>query len=264
MKRTGRLRREGAQIYYEAVGSGPAIVFAHGLGGNHLSWWQQVAHFAERHTCVVFSHRGFPPSSRVPGHDAPDAYADDLAALMDSLDLRDVTLVGQSMGGWTCLEYALRHPERVRALVMASTSGTIDFHQLDDAGVREWAGRAPAAIDAMAARGIHPAIGERMAREQPALAHLYWQILELADAAFREEVRQRLFELRVRAPGLLGELPMPVLFISGEEDRVFAPTASALLARLAPKGEALCLPAAGHSVYFERAAQFNEALGRLL
>ena len=65
MKRTGRLRREGVEIYYERVGAGPALVFAHGLGGNHLSWWQQVAHFAPSHTCVVFSHRGFPPSSRV-------------------------------------------------------------------------------------------------------------------------------------------------------------------------------------------------------
>jgi pimeloyl-ACP methyl ester carboxylesterase len=264
MKRSGRLRREGAEIHYEVVGAGPAMVFAHGLGGNHLSWWQQVAHFAANHTCVVFSHRGFPPSSRLSGHDAPDAYADDLAALLDSLDLREVTLVGQSMGGWTCLDYALRHPQRVRALVMASTSGALDFNQLDDAGVRDWVRRAPAALAEFAKRGIHPASGERMAREQPALAHLYWQILELADATFREEVRQRLFELRVRAPTLLADLPMPVLFITGDEDWVFPPMAGPLLAALAPKGEALRVPAAGHSVYFERAAKFNEALGRLL
>ena len=48
-----KLRRNGAEIYYEVFGSGPAIVFAHGLGGNHLSWWQQVAHFAPTRTCVV-------------------------------------------------------------------------------------------------------------------------------------------------------------------------------------------------------------------
>jgi pimeloyl-ACP methyl ester carboxylesterase len=76
------LRRAGAELYYEVTGEGPAVVFAHGLGGNHLSWWQQVAHFAPIRTCVVFAHRGFPPSSPVPGASAPDAYADDLAALI--------------------------------------------------------------------------------------------------------------------------------------------------------------------------------------
>ena len=66
-----KLRRNGAEIHYEVFGKGPAIVFAHGLGGNHLSWWQQVAHFAPTHTCVVFAHRGFPPSSLGTGADRP-------------------------------------------------------------------------------------------------------------------------------------------------------------------------------------------------
>ena len=48
MKHSGWLQRRGLQIYYEVAGKGPALVFAHGLGGNHLSWWQQVAHFAPR------------------------------------------------------------------------------------------------------------------------------------------------------------------------------------------------------------------------
>ena len=71
----------GYRRAFRMAGQGPAIVFAHGLGGNHLSWWQQLAHFAPRYTCVAFSHRGFPPSSPVPGERAPDRYADDLAAL---------------------------------------------------------------------------------------------------------------------------------------------------------------------------------------
>ena len=264
MRRTGRLRRGGADIYYELTGTGPAIVFAHGLGGNHLSWWQQVAHFAARHTCVVFSHRGFAPSSAVPGAQAPDAYADDLAALIQELNLSEVVLIGQSMGGWTCLEYALRQPQRVRALVMASTSGTVDFAQLGNAEVTAWIEKAPSMLAALDARGIYSASGERMAREQPALAQLYWQISQLTSAAFREAVRQRIGELRVRPPSLLGELPMPVLFITGEEDWVFPPAAGAALAPLARKGTAVRVPAAGHSVYFERAAQFNQIVEEFL
>lgn len=240
-------------------------MFAHGLGGNHLSWWQQVAHFAAMRTCVVFAHRGFPPSGAVPGGGAPDAFTDDLAALIDELELKEVSLVAQSMGGWTCLEYALRRPERVRALVMASTSGTVDFEQLENAKeIREWVRKAPAALAGLQARGIHPASGERMAGEQPALAQLYWQISQIAPADFREAVRRRIHELRCRPPAGLTRLQMPVLFLTGEEDWVFPPAATEGLAALAPKGRAVRVPAAGHSVYFERAAQFNQLVGDFL
>jgi 3-oxoadipate enol-lactonase len=259
-----KLRRNGAEIHYEVFGKGPAVVFAHGLGGNHLSWWQQVAHFAPSRTCVVFAHRGFPPSSAVPGSSAPDAYADDLAALVEELKLKDVALVAQSMGGWTCLEYALRNPAKVRALVMASTSGALDFNLLKNKEVDEWSGQSPSALAELHARGIHPAGGERMAREQPALAQLYGQISELAPAAFRDEVRGRIRELRKQPPALLARLPMPVLFITGDEDWVFPPAAGPALAKLAPKASAVRVPAAGHSVYFERAATFNELIGRIV
>jgi 3-oxoadipate enol-lactonase len=265
MKRsTGRLRRGDAEIYYEVMGDGPPIVFAHGLGGNHMSWWQQLAHFARSHTCIAFAHRGFPPSSAVPGAGAPDAYADDLASLLDTLRVQELTLVAQSMGGWTCLEYALREPKRVRALVMASTSGTLDYNDLDDAEVREWVRHAPAALAELDRLGVHPAAGARMAHEQPALAELYSQIADLSDARFREEVRKRLFALRVRPLAPLAELPMPVLFITGDEDWVFPPAAGPALAKLAPKGRAVRVPAAGHSVYFERPARFNELVGSIL
>ena len=259
-----KLRRGGAEMHYEVSGKGPAVVFAHGLGGNHLSWWQQLAHFAPRRTCVAFAHRGFPPSGPFAGASAPDHYADDLGGLIEELGLKDVALVAQSMGGWTCLEYALRQPGKVRSLVMASTSGTVDFSQLQNAEVDEWSRRSPAELEGLAKRGIHPAGGERMTREQPALAHLYWQISEMAPASFREDVRKRIRELRVQSPKLLQKLPMPVLFITGDEDWVFPPAAGPALAKLAPKGEAVRVPAAGHSVYFERAAKFNELIGRVI
>ncbi len=259
-----KLRRNGAEIHYEVFGKGPAIVFAHGLGGNHLSWWQQVAHFAPTHTCVVFAHRGFPPSSAVPGKTAPDSYADDLAALIQELNLNEVALVAQSMGGWTCLEYALREPGMVRSLVMASTSGTLDFGQLGNAEVDEWVRQSPGRLKELQACGIHPAGGERMTKEQPALAQLYGQISELASASFRDEVRGRIRQLRTQSPKLLEQLPMPVLFVTGDEDWVFPPAAGPALARLAPKGSAVRVPAAGHSVYFERAGKFNEIIGRVL
>jgi pimeloyl-ACP methyl ester carboxylesterase len=168
------------------------------------------------------------------------------------------------MGGWACLDYALREPEKVRALVMASTSGKLDFNQLENTEIQQWVRRSPEALAELQSRGIHPASGERMAREQPALAQLYWQISEMAPASFREEVRVRIRGLRKQPPALLAQLPMPVLFITGDEDWVFPPAAGPALGRLAPKGSAARVPQAGHSVYFERAAQFNDLIGRIV
>jgi pimeloyl-ACP methyl ester carboxylesterase len=260
MNRSGILRRPDCGIYYEVMGNGPAIVFAHGLGGNQLSWWQQLAHFSARHTCVAFAHRGFTPSGAVPGVKAPDAYADDLAALIDELKLRDVRLVAQSMGGWTCLEYALRNPGTLRSLVMASTSGALDFRQLQGAAKPEidaWVARTPGILADLEARDILPAHGERMAREQPAAAVLYRQISQLTPVDFKNGVRARIVEMRNRPPSLLTDLKLPVLFVTGDEDCVFPSAAGPALAALAPKGRAVRVPKAGHSVYFERPAEFN-------
>jgi 3-oxoadipate enol-lactonase len=260
MKRSGYLKRLDCSVYYEIMGEGPAIVFAHGLGGNQLSWWQQLAHFSARHTCVAFAHRGFTPSSAVPGATAPDAYADDLAALIDELKLGDVRLVAQSMGGWTCLEYALRHPAKVKALVMACTSGAIDpaaVPGFGKEGFEAWTKRAGEMNAAMESRGVLAAGGERLAREQPALAVLYRQINQLNADDFRTAVRLRIREMRTQPPSLLAKLPMPVLFLNGEEDSVFPTPAGPGLAGSAPKGRHVSVPKAGHSVYFERATEFN-------
>lgn len=260
MNRSGYLERPDCRIYYEVMGEGPPIVFAHGLGGNQMSWWQQIAHFSARHTCVAFAHRGFTPSSAVPGATAPDAYADDLAALIDELKLRDVRLVAQSMGGWTCMEYALRNPGTLRSLVMASTSGALDFRQLQGPAMAEivaWLAQAPKTMAELEARDIMAAYGERMAREQPAAALLYRQISQLTPAQFKDQVRARIFRMRDRPPALLADLKLPLLFLTGDEDCIFPAAAGPAFAALAPKGRAQRVPKAGHSVYFERPAEFN-------
>src|ERR1700694_2978547 len=115
------------ELYYEIhgpkPGSAPAIVFAHGAGGNHLSWWQQVPLFVYRYTCVVFDHRGYGRSTDVPGHAGGAMLVDDLRALLDHAGIERATFVAQSMGGWTCLAFALAHPERVERLLMCDTHG---------------------------------------------------------------------------------------------------------------------------------------------
>ena len=255
------LERPGCRLYYEVTGAGPAIVFAHGLGGNHLSWWQQVPHFAGRHTCVTFAHRGFAPSSEIAGGPDPADYAGDLAALIDHLALDHVFLVAQSMGGWACLDYALAQPRRVFALVLASTAGAIERRSTllrDPGSLDAWIARAAAARAEMARQAIHPAAGSRMAREQPALHFLYRSIDAMAGANFdKEGLRARMIKLQTRSPDVLKTLAVPTLFITAEEDVVFPPLLAGPLAAAMPHARVEQVVAAGHSAYFERAEIFN-------
>jgi 3-oxoadipate enol-lactonase len=260
-RRRGYLARPDCRILYEVTGSGPAIVFAHGLGGNHLSWWQQVAHFSPRFTCVTFAHRGFAPSSPLPDGPDPADYADDLAALVAELGLVDVRLVAQSMGGWTAVEYALRRPPGLRAVVLAATTGPIDPQRLpaaDRAPIEAWTASASGIRSELARRGIHPAAGARMAEEQPDLHLLYRHIDDMNADLDKEALRGRLMAGRVRAPRVMADIACPVLMIGNDEDCVMPPMAAEAMARIAPNVRAARIAKAGHSAYFERAGLFNE------
>jgi non-heme chloroperoxidase len=116
---------DGTQIYYKDWGTGPAVVFCHGYPLSSDAWENQMF-FLVQHGFRVIAHdrRGFGRSSQpADGYDY-DTFADDLAALLDALDVRDAVLVGHSMGGGEVARYLARHGEdRVKkvALVAAVT-----------------------------------------------------------------------------------------------------------------------------------------------
>jgi 3-oxoadipate enol-lactonase len=263
----GQLERPDCRIHYEVTGEGPAIVFAHGLGGNHLSWFQQVAHFAQRFTCVTFAHRGFAPSSVLSDGPNPQDYAGDLAALIEHLKLDDVRIVAQSMGGWSAVEYALTKPRGLKALVMACTTGTIDPLQIGEperARLNAWLQTEAPKAPALFARGIHPAAGERMAAEQPAMHLLYRHISELNAGLNVMQVGARLMAMRTRAPEELRGVACPILFISGDEDVVIPPFAADAITRAVPNAKVAHIADAGHSTYFERPDAFNAIVEKFL
>lgn len=263
----GRLKRPFGNLYYEVSGSGPALLFAHGLGGNHLSWWQQIAHFAPSYTCVTFAHRGFAPSDPVADGVDPADYPGDLAALIDHLNFTDVRLVAQSMGGWTILEYALAHQTRVKALVLSSTSGTLDRRGSDPSGGRDydsWLKDAEAKLADGTAKGIHPAMGARAAKREPALHLLYRSIDEMAGALDKAKLRAGLRRTATRSVAELKAFRVPTLLITGGEDVVFPPFLASAIAATLPCGEAEMIADAGHSPYFEQAARFNALVDAFL
>lgn len=103
---------DGTVLYYKDWGSGPVVVFSHGYPLSSDAWEYQMMFLVQHgYRVIAYDRRGFGRSSQ-PGHGYNyDTFTDDLAALIDALDLRDVTLVGHSMGGGEVARYISRHGE---------------------------------------------------------------------------------------------------------------------------------------------------------
>jgi non-heme chloroperoxidase len=116
--------RDGVQLYYKDWGpkEGPVVTFSHGWPLNSDSWESQMLFLAERgYRVVAHDRRGHGRSSQPWGGNDMDHYADDLAAVIEALDLKDVTLVGFSTGGGEVARYIGRHgTARVRKAVLVS------------------------------------------------------------------------------------------------------------------------------------------------
>jgi non-heme chloroperoxidase len=96
---------DGTQIYYKDWGSGPAVVLSHGWPLSSDSWEAQMLFLAEHgYRCVAHDRRGHGRSSQPWDGNEMDTYADDLAALIEALGLRDVALIGFSTGGGEVVE----------------------------------------------------------------------------------------------------------------------------------------------------------------
>jgi non-heme chloroperoxidase len=115
--------KDGTTIYYKDWGSGPAITFSHGWPLNADAWDGQMLFLAQNGFRVVaHDRRGHGRSSQPATGNDMDGYADDLAALIEKLDLRDVTLVGHSTGGGEVARYIGRHGTKrvARAVLIAA------------------------------------------------------------------------------------------------------------------------------------------------
>jgi non-heme chloroperoxidase len=101
---------DGTEIYYKDWGTGQPVVFSHGWPLSADAWEAQMFHLAERgYRCIAHDRRGHGRSGQPWNGNDMDTYADDLAALVDALDLEDVIHVGHSTGGGEVARYIGRH-----------------------------------------------------------------------------------------------------------------------------------------------------------
>jgi 3-oxoadipate enol-lactonase len=247
----------GIHLYYESHGEGPAVVFAHGAGGNSLSWWQQVPFFARRFRCITFDHRAFGRSRD--GHGEAQlgrrAFHDDLRDLLDHLDIADARIVAQSMGGRTAVGFALRNPGRCKAIVFAGTTGgAVDdgVRELQEAHRQSEVGRLP-----LLKRAVSPALKD----QAPDVDFLYRAIARLNPKRDRDFLAP-VAGYRGSSAQRLADAGIPILFLVGQHDAITPPAIIEGCHRAVVGSAFAVIEGAGHSSYFERPDAFNETVLR--
>jgi len=249
----------GVKLHYKLAGGGePAIIPLHGLASSTFSWREVMAPLAELGTVVAYDRPSSGLTERpLPGDwtgdspYGPDAQVDQLVGLMDLLGLRQAILVGNSVGGTVAVQAALRHPDRVTALVL------VDAAIYTTGGAPSWAGpllRTPQL------KRIGPLIARSIGTQGARVLDLAWhdpaRITPEIRAGYRRPLQAEnwdrgLWELTVagRAQKLharLKELRQPTLVITGDDDRIVPTTDSIRLAGELPDAELVVIPACGH------------------
>jgi pimeloyl-ACP methyl ester carboxylesterase len=260
---------DGVSLYYEETGAGAPLIFLHEFGGHYLSWEPQVRYFSRRYRCITYAARGWPPSD-VPNDVAKYSQAraaDDCADLMKALGIDKAHLCGLSMGATAGLEFAIRHPGKATALVIAAGGGG-------------------GAIDPEAKKRFQEeceAFAQRIEKEgMPAMAELY--CTSSARNTYRYKDPRGWAEFKQQfADGLatghamtmrgvqgsrvpfferteeLAKIAEPMLVVIGDEDDSTHGLAVHLKKHV-PRSGVLELPKCGHTMNLEEPATFNTAV----
>ena len=246
---------DGARIYYEVHGEGPAVLFVHGSGGHHAAWWQQVPYFTKRdYAAVTLDLRGFGRStSELDEYDSLE-FPGDILAVLDAAGIEKAVLAGQSIGASAALKVAVAHPDRAAGVILAHSLGGLDNAEL----------AALVKADRAEAEKL-PVLDRLMSRSfqesSPELTFLFRQM-----GTFNRAKMQDLRNLTVGGPTIetLAGLGVPVCFLAGENDAVIRPATIRHAHELVEGSVLELVPDGPHSMYWERPDLFNAAVERFL
>ena len=258
------LTSDNVKLYYEETGAGAPILFVHEFASDHRGWEPQMREFGKRYRCIAYSARGYTPS------DVPDdtsAYSHmhmmrDAVAVLDHLKIDRAHIIGLSMGGYTALQVALHHPERVRSMVLAGAGSGFErdyleafhassralgdlFEQKGSAHVADTYGRGPSRVpfeikDPRGYEEFRTRFGEHDARGSANVSRGF-QGTRPSLLSFEDAIRK---------------LETPALIVVGDEDERCIESSLFLKAAI-PASGLVVFPKTGHVVNLEEPDLFN-------
>lgn len=236
------------EIAYDRQGNGPTLLLLHGLGHERTAWRPVVAHLAEEFDCVSVDLPGF-GESPMPAPTAPYGVATLLDALLTfcrHLDLRDVHVAGNSLGGALALELGTLGAARsVTALApVGFASGRA--RRLALLGALAMGSHVPAAVRRAATRSTPGRMAARLTLHGDANAPAAHDATFRAEALDPQTPFARLAGEVIRYTFTTAPPPVPVSIAWGDNDRVLSPRQARAASRLIPRARLILLLNAGH------------------
>ena len=246
-------------VTYDDVGAGAPVLLVHGHPFDRSMWAPQVAALSRTHRVIAPDLRGYGESTVVAGVTLLDEFARDLAALLDTLAVDRVTLVGLSMGGQIAMAFLQHFRERVSALVLADTFAQLDApsarqhrHDTADRLVRD-------GMESYAHDTLPKMIAPSTLATQPRVAeHVLRMMRGAHPAGAAAALRGR--ALRPDYLPLLPTIDVPTLIVVGSDDE-FTPVADAdRMHRAIPNSTMVVIDGCGHLPNLENADAFDRVL----
>jgi 3-oxoadipate enol-lactonase len=254
----------GASLYYEDVGTGTPILFAHAGIADSRMWDTQFAAFKDDYRVIRLDFRGFGQSQPV---DVPYSHREDIVGLLDHLGIEKAVIVGCSMNGKNAIDLTLDQPQRVLALVVVGarpngfTSDVLASPYEDDLETAEEA-HDLVRINELELLKWVAGNGRTRANVDPVVWALAQDMnrIALENEGHGEEKPP----LEPPAVNRLGEIQVPVLIICGDCDLPLMVSAADFMEQQIKGARKLILRNAGHLPNMERPEEFNQALRAFL
>lgn len=262
--KSGRVESNGQTIYWESHGEGTPLVLVMGIGYDATLWGlHQVPFFSKHFRTIVFDNRDAGRSSRASGAYTIADMADDAAGLLDGLGIARAHLLGLSMGGMICQEFALRHPGRLDRLVLTGTGAAQARARFDPISIWSFVKAHDPEGLTFAAQQFVWLFSEGFLRNHEAVNQTM-QMLASNQNPVSAEAFQRQAAAYVKHDALnrLGQVKAPTIVISGEQDRLTPPWICREVADAIPNAKYLLVKGDGssHVLPLERPDDFNRAV----
>jgi pimeloyl-ACP methyl ester carboxylesterase len=246
----------GVELYYESHGTGEPLLFILGLGGHLAEIPYLIDSYRQHFRFIPFDARGCGRSDKPAGEFSIAQFADDAAGLMDALGIESASVYGSSMGGMVAQELTLRHPQRVRALILGCTT----------AGAVRGAPPAPETIQHMVRNqqlsgDEAMAAGWALGYSREYIDTHYDRLLARSRQASRfaappdSYLRQVMAAAKHDTYDRLSEVSCPVLIIHGADDVMLPVRNAELLREGIAHAELHVLPGMGHGYNLEAQEQ---------